>query len=228
MASSLGKRGRWVAEHLILPLVVAFVGVVGALWATAAYSQTFADWVSPASCSDPKDLIRVPNEEVRIDPANSSPTQAPVEGAQGDWEADRLVDGDTATPWVPQQDTADPSSAIGTDVAFTFSDPTDLALICVVNGQPSGVQEYLNAGKVRQFAVTTDAASDPRVSPLTVLSTETMQSAQALRFNTGSTDGVRLRVVSVFAGLRVVSETVQGRLETQNVAVAEIEFYREP
>ena len=125
---------------------------------------------------------------------------------------------------------AEAGSIQGAWLSFTFEHPVDLQLICVVNGQPSSSVAYDNAGKVRSMTVTTQADNGaPRTAPLTVLPTESMQDRQSVNFAEGATRWVRLRVDSYYEGLDVF-DPQRGIFEkwTGNVALAEIEFYRQP
>jgi hypothetical protein len=181
------------------------------------------------SCDKPTGLTLL--EPAGIDVrASSTADPASYEFARNEpadfWAAAKLLDGNTGSVWAPAAD-----QTIGAVLEFTFTEQTDIQLICVVNGVPANTATYDRAGKLRAAQVGTDvtADADDPVSPLIVQSFQNMQNRQPLEFESGPTNSVTLTVRSVYSGIDAVDATGT-RVVTEAsplTAVAEVEFYVE-
>jgi|UPI00054D567F hypothetical protein len=212
----------WILEHVLMPLVVTVVGVFLGLFVTIKVTPEWTSWLQSPSCADPKDLVPVAPADLEV---ASSPTKTPPGGTEvnTDWSKDSLTDRNTATAWVPEQNE-------GSTLDFTFTEGSvDLALLCVVNGKPSDEAGYQNAGKVRSLRIETDHGGRARISPLRIQAVDVMQQRQEVNFNEGMTTHVHMEVVDWYPGIDVVDPEIQRWSEaTDNIALAEIEFYRKP
>jgi hypothetical protein len=213
----------FLGKDVLVPLVVSTVGVFAGIFITVRYGSEVTNSWQPETCADPRDLILMTSEELR---SNSSEPQPPPPGEEHlDWSVTSLTDGSTDTPWVPLRGTE-----AGAWVEFSLPEDTDLALVCVVNGLPSSEVFYQNAGKARSVRVTTDQTEGaPPVVPLKVMPLDEMQQRQEVRIEPGETDVLRLELVSTYPGIDVVDPQRGTWAEAVgNVAVAEIEMYRQP
>lgn len=141
LASGSGGFFKYVAA----PILTGAISGLAAGGLLLILSPAITESIVQPTCSNPRNLVLKP---VSI---------GPIPSAEGNYAVSNLVDGRTASVWVPPRE-----AEAATPVTFTFDRNVDLQLICVVNGLPTDQASYDRANKVRALKVGTDATAGRR------------------------------------------------------------------
>lgn len=207
LASGSGGFFKYVAA----PILTGAISGLAAGGLLLILSPAITESIVQPTCSNPRNLVLKP---VSI---------GPIPSAEGNYAVSNLVDGRTASVWVPPRE-----AEAATPVTFTFDRNVDLQLICVVNGLPTDQASYDRANKVRALKVGTDATAGRREpeSPLLLQPQGLIQNRQSLEFDRGETGTVMLTIVSVYEGISVTDPATNEFVDpTGLTALAEVEFY---
>lgn len=183
----------------------------------ALAAPTLASATAQPTCADPGDLTLV-TEVPRV----TASTQAtpPKDSLRGAWQARNVVDGNTATQWVPEKNDPHPK------VMFDFADDKEFALICVVNGQVTSDIAYTRAGKARELRTVSTSRSTTRTTILQDLPTALKADRQPIRVSATKAHHLEFDVRSSYPGEEVWDPSTSKYLfASPYLAISEIEFY---
>jgi hypothetical protein len=79
--------------------------------------------------------------------------------------------------------------------------PTDVELVCIVNGLSNTYTNYENWGRVRTVTIWKDDSADTKTAVLQSLGADTFPNAQFAARRLGTTTELHLRVEDAYAGL---------------------------
>lgn len=196
------RRSRFTGAVVLL---VSVIGAISTIWVIADQISEKAAASAP-TCEDPGSL-----EEVMTPAAIASSflTESSIVHS-----ADRLIDGNLNRAWVEGV----AGYGVNEWIEFTFSQPIDLKLICVVNGYAGTLAQYEKNARVAQFEITT--APGTTTDSLAVKPSADYTVAQSLDFDKGPTTLVRLTVKSTRPGT--------GADATEDTSISEVTFWGRP
>jgi hypothetical protein len=231
LSRGLGK----TAEHLVAPLFTGFAVAVALLWLGPKVAEYQA--LRNPTCEDPQGAIPIPAKEISaklapgpdpeppyVEVVAASPTEDEPEGvSDGAWADKHAADGNTRTIWVPSDADVNAGTAQAT---FSFGEKVHVALVCVVNGNPTDGTSYFNANRVRMAELTTDNG-DHHTVYLESFGEADMQDQQTIVSNAGKTSRVTLTVKDTYPGRNVYDAQREVFLTpTGHTAIAEVVFFR--
>lgn len=187
-------------------------GIVSALVAFTILAKCgpgISESLRGASCADPRGLESAEEPEVK---ATSS--LKPQDSFT--YEPKNTVDGDTGTAWVEGA----PGLGKGEKVTFTWTEPQNVRLICIVNGYGRSWDRYTANARLRLANVTTDA-EDAEESALIEQNDNSFAEFQELDAPEGKTSSVVIEIIAVRAG----RDTDLKATRDSDTAISEIEFW---
>ena len=172
-------------------------------------APTVRGWLWPeASCDDASGLTRV--EDVRAEASTSLAPQGSF-----DYEAVNVTDGNLNTAWIP----AGSDGGEGSQLTLMLPEPTDVQLLCIVNGYVQDTDVYNDNGRVRDVTVATDAGT--ATGALTDMPVDERGTYQGVPLEEGRTETITITINTYFAGVVTAG---QGARDT---AISEIIVYEE-
>ncbi|RLQ86172.1 hypothetical protein D9V28_04880 [Mycetocola zhadangensis] len=187
-----------VAVGVAAGLVTILAGVTAIV---GAFSSSRV--ANAPTCNDPGSLKEVAVEGLV---ASSELAEPPIVHS-----ASRLIDGNLNRAWVEGAE----GYGVGEQLDFTFDEPVDLKLICVVNGYAGTLAQYEKNARVGQFEITTQTGTS--TDSLGVKAPSEYANAQELEFQQGMTATVRLVLTSARPGT--------GANATEDTSISEVTFW---
>lgn len=210
---------KWSSEHLLAPVVTGIVGgtvvAVLGLFFVPNVAERLA--LGNPTCEDPRGAIGIDTDTVQV-------TGTPADENSASGELANIADGNIQSTWVPVEEVVTDGEAYAT---FKFDEPTDLALVCVVNGyQLSGIG-YLRDDRARVIDVQTKANKPSRATILASAGEADIANPQIVRIHKGETAEVTLRIRNTYPGQRVYDPAEDAWQDpTGRTAIAEVMFFR--
>lgn len=216
----LGKTILWFGQQILTAVITAAVLILVGPTVLANLSDSYPSCVKPSGMT--RIALSLPEDTVTGAQAPPPPGDYPKDL----YSAVKPFDSNLNTVWaIPRQNV---QTGQNNSLTVKLHKPTDVEMVCAINGAPVDPNSYSRADRVHEVSVkfTCDGASNERQVYLQSMSAESMQMSQLIGTRCTAMTAVTLTVTSVYQGWDVLElGTDKTQTATEKVALSDITLY---